>query len=407
MLARLLRNLLSFIFTVSCLFSLAHQAHAQSKCQTLFKPVFSIGTLKPTFKHNKTYSSEVSEKSAVKNQCQLGTCHLHAWASTAEKAHLKRTGESIQISMPYLTAVHWLQRTVTTATDKNPTEVKVKLGATWVDSRNVIRQFGIVPEGVWTPKIQFEKDPVASRLEEFIVNRIAKAKWEIEREISETKKNKIRERAEVDLNAMFDEMVGERPESFFYQGRAYTPVEFAKEKFPELFEPRVNVLVNEGRKEPTFNRKKGDDILIDTNLNEAERMAREAIDAGESVYLTYEHNSNFVDKATGVMSIRAFKLPKNSGPMSRAQRKYFETKNGGHAVQLIGYDADPATGKIIKWKIQNSWGEKSGDKGIYHMYSDYFRTFLKGFSFSVQAGVALPVSEVKTEEQYLLPLRSN
>lgn len=43
---------------------------------------------------------------------------------------------------------------------------------------------------------------------------------------------------------------------------------------------------------------------------------------------------------------------------------------------IVGYDLDAVTGKVIKYKIQNSWGQKSGDQGFYHMYADYFRAFV-------------------------------
>ncbi len=404
---RLLRNILSLLFTVSSLFLPAELAHAQVACQDLFKSSGTYGSLRLDFKHNNNYSHELGERTAIKNQCQLGTCHLHSWASAIEKSYLKRTGEEVKVSMPYLAAVHWIDRAIEAVNKKyvkteGTVGFSVKLGATISASREIIRKHGVVPASVWTPKMKFDQAPVAGRLEEAIVNRIAKAKWDLAREISPRKQHEIRERTELELNDLFYEMTGEMPESFEYQGKQYTPQEFARENFPEIFEPQVMLLVNEGRKDPTFRRQYLGDTLIDTNIFKTEELARNAIDAGESVYLAYEHNSNYVDKKSGVMSIGAFNLPKNSDPMSREQREYFKVKAGGHAVQIIGYDLDPVTNKVVKWKIQNSWGEDSGDKGIYHMYSDYFRAFASGVSFRAAAKVDLPVNEATTEAQYLL-----
>lgn len=404
---RLLRNILSLLFTVGSLILPLQSADAQVSCQDLFKSSGTYGSLKRDFKHNSNYSNELSEQTAIKNQCQLGTCHLHSWASAIEKSHLKRTGEQIEVSMPYLAAVHWLDQAIGAVNAKyvrsQSAGFDVKLGANVSQSRMIIRKHGIVPEGVWAPKMHFDRAPVAGRLEEAVVNRIAKAKWDLEREINPRRQHEIRERTELDLNDLFSAMAGELPESFNYRGKTYTPQEFAREKFPEIFEPQVMLYVNDGRKDPTFRRKKQGDTLIDTNIDKVEELARKAIDAGESVYLSYEHNGNYVDKKTAIMSISAFNLPKNSGPMSREQRAYFKVKSGGHAVQIIGYDTDPKTNRVVKWKIQNSWGDQAGDQGIFHMYSDYFRAFTKGVSFRAAAQIDLPANEAKTEGQISLP----
>lgn len=404
--ARLLRTLLSFVFTVGSLF-LPAQSQAISVCQDIFTPSSALGAFKASFKHDPKYSNELSERVSIKNQRQLGTCHLHSWVGSVERAYTRRTGESLKLSMPYLTALHWFDQAIkavnNTETDFKIHKFDVQMGASVTASRDVIRKYGLVPEEVWSPKTSFEKAPYSTRLEEFLVNRIAKAKWEHARELNEAKKNEISMKMSRDIMAHFIEVAGAMPQKFEYKGRTYTPVEFAKEKFPEVFEPIVNVTINSDRREPTYRgRNSVGDTIIDTSINNVEPLLRAAIDSGESVYLSYEHNSNYVDKATAVMSIGAFNLPPSGGPMTRAQRDYYNTKEGGHAVQIVGYDADPVTGKIVKWKIQNSWGEKAGDRGIYHMYNDYFRAFAKGVTFSAAAKVELPSNEVKGESQYLL-----
>lgn len=64
---------------------------------------------------------------------------------------------------------------------------------------------------------------------------------------------------------------------------------------------------------------------------------------------------------------------------------------GSHAVLVVGYEVDPITGRVRKWKIQNSWGEESGDRGYFHMYSDYFERFAWSFTFVKDDNVPLPV----------------
>jgi bleomycin hydrolase len=48
---------------------------------------------------------------------------------------------------------------------------------------------------------------------------------------------------------------------------------------------------------------------------------------------------------------------------------------------IVGYQVDDLSGRVIKWKIQNSWGQSSGDSGYYHMYADYLKMYAWGFDF--------------------------
>jgi bleomycin hydrolase len=75
------------------------------------------------------------------------------------------------------------------------------------------------------------------------------------------------------------------------------------------------------------------------------------------------------------MTIGGLSLPKGGGPLPRKLRSKHVVFDGFHAVQIVGYDLDRRTGKIVKFKIKNSWGDKAGSGGYYHMYLDYFRAF--------------------------------
>jgi bleomycin hydrolase len=81
------------------------------------------------------------------------------------------------------------------------------------------------------------------------------------------------------------------------------------------------------------------------------------------------------------MSIDAFHVPDGAKPLPISVRRHYNLNGRGHAVQIVGYELDPSTGKVLKWKIKNSWGVDSGDNGYYHMYRDYFRTFVTGIAY--------------------------
>jgi bleomycin hydrolase len=144
----------------------------------------------------------------------------------------------------------------------------------------------------------------------------------------------------------------------------------------------TEIRISSSGKAATTLKQAGDSYtVISANIDVVEKTLRKLLDQGQNVYLTYENDAQFVDSKTGIMSISMFEIPEGGEPLSREQREYFNIHSGGHAVQVVGYDFDPKTNKVIKWKIKNSWGENFGDHGYYHMYNDYFRHFVTGLSF--------------------------
>lgn len=56
--------------------------------------------------------------------------------------------------------------------------------------------------------------------------------------------------------------------------------------------------------------------------------------------------------------------------MTKAERSLFRESTVNHAMVLVGVDV--REGKPVKWKVENSWGDKKGQKGYWTMYDDWF-----------------------------------
>ena len=41
-----------------------------------------------------------------------------------------------------------------------------------------------------------------------------------------------------------------------------------------------------------------------------------------------------------------------------------------------GFDRPDKAAPVVKYKVENSWGTKAGDKGVFHMYRAWFRQYV-------------------------------
>ncbi|MBC7458213.1 MAG: aminopeptidase [Bdellovibrionaceae bacterium] len=388
---------LSRFLTIAYFILLSSQSFAANKCADLFYTrSHNYGQLKSNFINDKTYKVLVTEQSEIKNQCNLGTCHLHSWASMLEHGYEEKTHQNLKISTHFLSARHWLHKSLEVLESNKKEEVSVQLGANVFASRNAILKSGIIPDEAWTGSREFQAAPLSNRVNEYIKNIIARAKWEQKAASDQAEKKKINQFARQKIIDIFENMVGKIPTSFEYKGLRYTPQSFQRTFFPDVSKPITQIKVNANRTSKTTLEASGSTFeTIDANIDVVEQTARRLLDHAQNVYVSYEHNAQFVDAKTGIMSIAAFDLPPGAGPLTRKQRAYFGVDGGSHAVQIVGYDFDVKTNKVTKWKMKNSWGDKSGDNGYYHMHNDYFRAFVRGISFYMDPSLTPQVDRKK------------
>jgi bleomycin hydrolase len=58
--------------------------------------------------------------------------------------------------------------------------------------------------------------------------------------------------------------------------------------------------------------------------------------------------------------------------LSKADRLRTNESAMTHAMVISGVYIDPKSGKPLRYKVENSWGENSGEKGFYVMTDQWF-----------------------------------
>jgi bleomycin hydrolase len=138
-----------------------------------------------------------------------------------------------------------------------------------------------------------------------------------------------------------------------------------------------------------------------------EELTAAALRGGQPVYFGAAIRQD-VDRKTGIMHPQIFDRAPIYGykegeapELTRKQAAYFGNIAPTHAMVLTGLDQPDPAGPIVKFKVENSWGEKTGSKGIYHLYREWFldnvfevvvhKRFLNEAEQGLWSGKATPV----------------
>ena len=80
-------------------------------------------------------------------------------------------------------------------------------------------------------------------------------------------------------------------------------------------------------------------------------------------------------QSLGIMSVSGFAVPEDARMAGFSVLKGLQDfDDAQHVAVIVGADLGP-DGRVVKFKLRNSWGADRGDRGFYHMYRDYFETF--------------------------------
>ena len=366
-----------------------------------------LSAIRPEFlaKHTVTYSHEVPV-TAVKDQCSFDGCWVYGSMAHLESRVFQVTGKEVPLSEQYLLAQNLQERALAALED---IDSPVEQGGQFHLAEEIFRKHGLVPSAVWKPRIPFEKSPHANRFITFLNARISK--FHIDSASTGADIEALKTQAKKDIQALFDVYIGPFPDEFDFNGVHYkSPQDFAGKLLPEEMHRKI-VMVNvmddglplelykqEIKVEPprdtikpevkptaeltaksTEGEPKPDTPMVVRfkNYRDVEKLIVSSIKDKITVPLSTEMVTEFIDRKTGIMSVGAFPVPEGFQPAPRAYRTQYNMPAGAsHQMEIVGVDLD-AQGRVIKYKVKNSYGTEFGLQGYLHMYPDYFNAYAK------------------------------
>ena len=264
-------------------------------------------------------------------------------------------------------------------------------GGQWDMWVNLIKKYGVLPKSEMPESYQSSKSLRMNRM-------ITRKLREFAKVIRETKQNLV---SNTDLRAMKTSMLktvyrmltihlGTPPESFswkirnkkneFHRFENLTPIQFFNEHVKLNLDEYI-CLINCPMPDKAYNEIytveylgnviEGQSIrYLNVETSVMKKAGVKSIKNNDPVWFGCDV-SKYFHRALGVMDMELFNYELFYGTnfdLDKAGRLEYGDSQMTHAMLITGVDLD-SKNRPIKWRVENSWGNKNGDKG-YHIMSD-------------------------------------
>ena len=358
-----------------------------------------------------TYSDVIStEMSKVTNQKASGRCWGFAGLnlmriSLAEKYNLK----DFEFSQNYFMfcdklekSNYFLENILNTFDEAYDSRLMMYLldspiqdGGQWDMFVNLIEKYGVLPQSVMPESYQSSQSALMNR---FITRKLREFGWTLRemnaKGVKLSELRKIKEEMLSTIYSMLCRCLGNPPETFNWQAKDknrklvrlndLTPIDFykqvgvkLKDKLCLIHAPMSNKKMNELYTVSYLGNVVGGQIInyVNVDIEDMKRAAIKSLKNNEAVWFGCDVGKMF-HRDLGIMDVDLYDyelLFDTKFLMDKGKRLEYGDSLMTHAMLFTGVDI--VKGKSTKWRVENSWGTKGGDKGYYQMSDKWFDEF--------------------------------
>lgn len=395
-----------------------HDLHSQAKHRVIGRTVAKNGILASSYDLdavtddlNRTFSIDLNV-GKVADQKRSGRCWMFAALNTMRHAMKAKFNlePDFELSQNYtffwdkLEKANYFYENVLKTADLPTSDRKVSWlmttpqqdGGQWDMMMGIIEKYGVVPKSVMpetynsssssefnaTLNLKLRKDAV--ELRELVSSKAGADEIQTAKNRMLTEVYRILTYSFGEPPAKFDFEYRDKDKNYHID-RDITPKEFFDKYIGWNLEDYVSI-INAPTADKPYNHLYTIDMLgnivggrqirhLNVDMKTFREIAIKQLQAGESVWFGSDVGKSS-DRKKGIMDTRLYnedELFDVDLSMSKAERLDYGQSLMTHAMVLTGVDL--VDGQPTKWKVENSWGDKVGDKGFFVMSDDWMEEY--------------------------------
>ncbi|MBZ4204534.1 aminopeptidase C [Mycoplasma tauri] len=302
-------------------------------------------------------------------------------------------------------------------------DMTVSDGGYWEWAQGLIKKYGLVPKSAMNEtNASTSTNELNQVLDLFLISVAKKIRDASSQGKNPDQLREIKMEALETVFAINAKALGVPPREFTFEYRdkdknfhrinEITPLEFAKRFVGEKFLEKIN-LIHDPRGIHPVNRiyvskyyksviEEKSVVALNTKIDEIKSAVIKSLKDGNPVWFDCDVTM-FNDNKLGIFDTELFSFIetlKIEIP-SKKDRLNFRLSTPNHAMTFVGVDLDN-NGKPIKWEVENSWGDKHGNKGYFSMSDEWFTEYCfavivdpQYISEEVLEGLKQPVIELE------------
>ena len=360
-----------------------------------------------------THFTVETPQQSITDQKSSGRCWMFSGLNVLRSDFALRTDSlSVEFSHDYLFFYDQLEKAnlmlqgVIDCADKPIDDIRVQFffkspindGGTFCGVADLAEKYGLVPMGV-QPETYSANN--TSRMARLVGSKLREFGLELRKMVADKKKPAAIKARKTEMLGTIYRMLcitlGEPVKQFTYvfkdksgkaigEPKTYTPKEFYELTVGHNLNGSFIMVMNDPRRpyyktyEVEYDRHTYDGHnwkYINLPMDDIEQMAIAAIKDGHKLYTSYDVGKQF-DRKRGYLDTENYDYGSLFGttfPMNKAERIMTFDSGSTHAMTLSAVDLD-ADGKPVKWKVENSWGPASGQKGCLIMTDRWMREYM-------------------------------
>lgn len=370
----------------------------------------SSQTVDALVKNSPVYSIDL-EHGKVANQKQSGRCWMFAALNTfRHKLFNQFKLEDFELSQNYTffwdkyEKANFFHENILNTANDSITSRKVAFllqtpqqdGGQWDMIVSIFKKYGVVPKSVMP---ESHNSSASSELNKYLNKKLRQdakvlrdlvANHATDEEILATRKQLMKE-----VYDLLSVSLGTPPETFDFEYRDkdkeyhryenLTPQSFF-EQFVGVDLDQYVSIINAPTADKPYNRSYTVELLgnvvggtpvkyLNVDMTTFKDLAIRQLEQGESIWFGCDVGQ-FSSRETGIMAMDNFDLKNVLGVeynSTKAERLDYGESLMTHAMVLTGVDL--VEGKPTRWKVENSWGEKSGVNGFWTMSDEWMDEF--------------------------------